>query len=93
MTLSIHDIDPDKLLSKDIKEFQYVVKRDDQVTIGVSKSLKRSLELYKKHKGIRTLAEAGWLIYLCRKKSVLWSPEKQALFLEDSEATWLTQLV
>ena len=60
MTLSIHDIDPDKLLLKDIKEFQYVVKRDDQVLIAVVKSLKTALNLYKTHKGIRTLAETVW---------------------------------
>ena len=60
MTLSVHDIDPDKLLSKDIKEFQYVVKRDDRVHIAIAKSLKTSLELYKTHKGIRTLPEAVW---------------------------------
>ena len=60
MTLSIHDLDPDKLLSKDIKEFRYVVKHDEQVTIGIAKSLKTSLKLYKTHKGIRTLAEAVW---------------------------------
>ena len=60
MTLSIHDLEPDKLLSKDIKEFQYVVKRDERTLIAVSKSVKRALDIYKTHKGIRTLAEAVW---------------------------------
>ena len=65
MTLSIHDLDTDILLSKDIKEFQYVVKRDNQVLIAVAKSLKRSLELYKTHKGIRTDIVRGGLAGLC----------------------------
>ena len=60
MTLSVHYINVHKLLSKDIKEFQYVVIRDDQVTIGVAKSLKTALNLYKTHKGILTLSEAVW---------------------------------
>ena len=60
MTLSVHYINVHTLLTKDIKEYRYVVIRDDQVTIGVAKSLKKSLELYKTHKGIRTLAEAVW---------------------------------
>ena len=60
MTLSMHDIEPDKLFSKDIKEFQYVVKRDDQAMIAVAKSLKTALNLYKTNKGIGTLAEAVW---------------------------------
>ncbi len=59
MTLSVHDLDTDKLLSKDIKEFQYVVKSDDRVVIAVAKSLKTSLELYKKHKGIRRKRSGG----------------------------------
>jgi len=60
MTLSVHYINVHTLLTKDIKEYRYVVIRDDQVTIGVAKSLKKSLELYKTHKGIRTLAETIW---------------------------------
>jgi len=60
MTLSVHYINVHKLLSKGIKESRYVVIRDDQVTIGVAKSLKRSPELYKKHKGIQTWVEAVW---------------------------------
>jgi len=60
MTQSVYDIEPDKLLSKDIKEFRYVVKSDEQAMVAVAKSLKKSIELYKTHKGIRTLAEAFW---------------------------------
>ena len=60
MTLSIHDIEPDKLLTKDIKEFRYVVRHDEQVMLATSKSLKTALKLYKTHKGIHTLAEALW---------------------------------
>jgi len=33
MTLSVHDIEPDKLLLKDIKEFRHVVKRDERTLI------------------------------------------------------------
>ena len=60
MTLSIHDLDVDKLLSKGIKEFRYVVKRDERVMIPASISVKTALEIYKTHKDIRTVPEALW---------------------------------
>ena len=81
MMLSVHDLDTDKLLSKDIKEFQYVVKSDDRVHIAVAKSLKRSLKLYKKHKGMQTLAEAVWRACVLGRRYDLLSddPEIQAM--------------
>jgi len=60
MTLSAHDSDVDKLLTKGIKEFRYVVKNDERVMIPASISVKKALDIYKTHRGIRTLPEALW---------------------------------
>ena len=60
MTLSMHYINVHKLLTKEIKEFRYVVKSDERVMIPTSISVKRALDTYKTHKGIRTILEALW---------------------------------
>ena len=48
----------DKLFSRNIPEFKYVVTGPERTHISISKTLKVTLMVYQRHKKIRTLTEA-----------------------------------